>query len=83
MNLTYDTWTVMAERPGTVELGGWRWLNPHIDHATLIRMADANDAIVMRRRVGDRMEVVARLAGPAWKRLQARFAIQREYRRAA
>lgn len=81
--LTYDRWTVMADRPADVNFGGWRWLNPYLDHRTLMRMAEWNDAVVMRRIVGDRMEVVARLAGPAWKRLQTRWDIQREARRAA
>lgn len=76
--LSHDEWTVMADRPATMTYGGWRWRAPWIDHETLMAMADRDDAIVMQRVVGIRRQVVARLAGDAWKRLQTRLTVEAE-----
>lgn len=81
--LTFDTWTVMADRPADQPERGWMWRNREITHGQLLLMCDRNDAVMMQRIRDGKKEAIARLAGPNWKRLQTRFVVQDEFRRVA
>ena len=65
-------WTVLATRTGA----HWQWRderNKSTEAQQALRHAsDANEIIIMHRRLGKGWELVARLSGPAWRRLQTR-----------
>ncbi len=66
-----DTWTVIATRTGIY----WTWCDDYHSvhaHQALRAASDANEIILMHRRIKDGWELVARLSGPAWRRFQAR-----------
>jgi hypothetical protein len=62
-----DAWTVVATRTGRF----WNYRNGHTG-AALVAAADADTIVLMHRRAAEGWELVARLAGPAWRRFQAR-----------
>lgn len=67
-------WTVLATRTG----GYWKWRDEN-DKSTEAQEAlrarcDANEIILMHRHGAEDWELVAQLAGPAWRRFQARSA---------
>lgn len=71
--ITADKWTALAVRLGRY----WKWSDSYSSteaQQALRARCDANEIIVMHRRVSGGWELVARLAGPAWRRLQARRA---------
>lgn len=62
-------WTVVATRLGNT----WRYRDGW-DAKQLMAAAETDEIILMHRRVKDGWELVAQLAGPAWRRLQAQRA---------
>ena len=69
--ITADNWTVVATRTGIY----WTWRDDYHSvpaHQALRAASDANEIILMHRRIKDGWELVARLSGPAWRRFQAR-----------
>lgn len=72
--ITADAWTVIAKRTGS----HWQWCDERDKtpeaQKSLHALSDANHIIIMHRRVGRGWELVAQLAGPAWRRFQARRA---------
>lgn len=65
--ITADNWTVVATRTGRF----WSYRDGHTSEA-LLAASDSGAVILMHRRVGRGWELVAQLAGPAWRRFQAR-----------
>jgi len=61
-------WTVIAHSP---EPGRWVWAYGHTSVATM-RASDDGTLIVMHRKRPDGWELVARAAGPGWRRWLAR-----------
>jgi hypothetical protein len=59
-----DRWTVLAHSP---EPGRWEWA-PRWNHAMAMRASDDGTLIVMHRKRPDGWELVARTAGPAWRK---------------
>lgn len=71
--ITADKWTALAVRTGRY----WRWSDTYSSteaQQALRARCDADDIIVMHRRIAGGWELVARLSGPAWRRFQARRA---------
>lgn len=69
--ITADKWTVIA----TSTNSRWSYYGDYGSkdaRAALHAASDANTVILMHRRASDGWELVARLAGPAWRRFQAR-----------
>jgi hypothetical protein len=64
--ITADRWTVVATRTGRF----WSYRNGHTG-AALVAAADADTIVLMHRRAAEGWELVARLAGPVWRRFQA------------
>ena len=67
--ITADAWTVVATRTGRF----WSYRTGHTG-AALVAAADADTIVLMHRRAAEGWELVAQLAGPAWRRFQARRA---------
>ena len=67
--ITADAWTVVATRTGRF----WSYRTGHTG-AALVAAADADTIVLMHRRAAAGWELVAQLAGPAWRRFQARRA---------
>ena len=68
MEINATHWTIIARNtaPGVwIFTGDWT-------NKTAIAASDANDIIMMHRRGDHGWQLVARWAGPAWKRLQDR-----------
>lgn len=62
-------WTVVATRFGAI----WRYRDG-FESKHLIAASATNEIIVMHRRSAEGWQLVAQLAGPAWRRLQERSA---------
>lgn len=79
-----DRWTVIAWRPDAPLDPGlgvrWTWIAGW-DSRSMHRRSARDEVIAMQRVTADRRELVARVAGPWWRRLQARFAYRRAVRR--
>lgn len=67
--ITADRWTVVATRTGRF----WSYRTGYTG-AALVAAADADTIVLMHRRAAAGWELVAQLAGPAWRRFQARRA---------
>lgn len=67
--ITADRWTVVATRTGRF----WSYRTGYTG-AALVAAADADTIVLMHRRAAEGWELVAQLAGPAWRRFQARRA---------
>lgn len=67
--ITAEGWTVVATRTGRF----WSYRTGHTG-AALVAAADADTIVLMHRRAAEGWELVAQLAGPAWRRFQARRA---------
>lgn len=67
--ITADGWTVVATRTGRF----WSYRTGYTG-AALVAAADADTIVLMHRRAAEGWELVAQLAGPAWRRFQARRA---------
>lgn len=65
--ITADAWTVVATRTGRF----WNYRDGYTG-AALVAAAEADTIVLMHRRAAEGWELVAQLAGPAWRRFQAR-----------
>lgn len=63
-----DRWNVIAY---SCVPGEWAW-EPRWSSAMAMRGSDDNTLVVMHRRAERGWELVARTAGPAWRRMQQR-----------
>jgi hypothetical protein len=73
MMLTIDKWTTVAHRgltgSGVHAYHVWRWVEG-VQVKTLHEDVAADRVILMHRHSPEGVELVARVAGPAWRRLR-------------
>lgn len=68
-----DRWTVIAT---SRQPGEWAW-EPRWSSTMAMRGSDDNTLVVMHRRGPAGWELVARTAGPVWRRMQQRARVGR------
>jgi hypothetical protein len=76
VNLTSAKWTVIAEsRPGVYGSRDWRY-EAGVNGKDVRLASDAGTVIIMHRRAGegDKWQLVARFACPAWGKIQRALA---------
>jgi hypothetical protein len=67
MNLSLDRWTTVAHR--VQDAGRWDWVEG-VAVKLLHRAVENDDVILMHRHHVGGIDLVARLAGPNWRRLR-------------
>ena len=69
-----DRWTVVATRMrGSHDMDVWAWIEGY-DPRSLHQSIERGDLIVMHRRNADgKIEMVARFAGPNWRRMERMY----------
>lgn len=67
MILSADRWTVVARRVVRPSGDQWAWVEGALP-AALCAASDADEVILMHRHHAGGVDLVARLAGPVWRR---------------
>lgn len=67
--LSPDAWTVVAHRVRSGPVHHWQW-EPGVGVKHLQAQSEADAVVLMHRRTPTGVELVARIAGPAWRRMR-------------